>query len=404
MDLDKATIEKCRKKPPAVVAALLDYHGPVLWKNAIDMVMELRDCPYNEALSFLHQRLAAGEVPRGGDVKGDWLGPLTPQEKAIRAAWRAELDALGADRYRVTAFHRDDRNRTRRIGKHHGETVESFYSADQLLQMVPMLSKLNWSQNYQIYITAFSDDVEFFLIDDVSVESKLRMDAEGFRPRLLLRSSWNSWQAIIAVPKSDFADDPDRRLINFVFRQMNISFGDVSINSQRHPFRACGFQNRKIMYERDGRFPIAELVESDPGSICDRTREYVRQCAVMLASQPPSDHETEQKLRVATAMVTPDGLSRIKQCQPRQELVEFAQNSYRRMQSLYDPFDASRADYTIARSLIARSATPLEVVKIIIECSPDLAIRPHPDMHSYAVRTARKANAAMSQLTALSAA
>ncbi|RAU20155.1 hypothetical protein CU669_19900 [Paramagnetospirillum kuznetsovii] len=388
--LAKETIACYRRAPLATVAKLLDYHGPSRWHGAIDMVMELRACPYHDAVTFLHEHLFGGA---GGDAKGGgWIKALTPQERAVKAAWRQQLDALGADRYRLTMFHRDV-GRTYRSGKHRNETEEVFYTNEQLLESVQETFCRNWQRSYNVYITPFSDTLTYFLVDDVMPEAKARMDASGFRPLIYQSTSWQSWQVVLAVPKSDLGDDQERRLANFTFKRLNELYGDAGIGGQIHPFRATGFQNRKPKYETSmGRYPTVDLIDGRPGTICERTRAFI----VEMRAEATKKAAPVRMAGLGEQQLSEDGRAKIAACQARPWLLQYAQDNFLRLSERYGAnLDASRADFQIAIGLINRGAGLVEAIAVLLACTPTMTGRRHRDPAGYMLRTVMSAKAAV---------
>lgn len=392
--LDKTTIDVYRRTPITTIALLLDYHGPARWKGAIDMTMELRSCSYQDAIEFLHEHLVGGIGDNQPNAKAaGWVEAMTPQERAVKAAWRRQLDTLGADRYRLTMFHRDE-GRTFRAGKHKGEIQEAFWTADQLLASVQETSRRNWQRDYNVYITPFSDTLTYFLVDDVMPEAKARMDAAGFRPLLHQQTSWHSWQAVLAVPKADMGDDPGRRLANLVFQRLNQAYGDAGIGGQIHPFRAAGFQNRKPKYRNaDDRYPTVDVINTHPGLVCDATRELVRE----IAARAPADRaRPAMAAGAAQDQLSEAGRAKIASCQARPGLVQYAQDSYERLAERYgSDLDASRADFKIAIGLLHRGASLTEAIAVLLATTPDMRGRPHyRDPEGYMLRSVLAAKAA----------
>jgi hypothetical protein len=383
--LTKDVIDGYRRTPMTTMALLLDYHGPARWKGAFDMVMELRGCSYQDAVTFLHEHMAGGMGDNQPKTSG-WVEALTPQERAVKAEWRQQLTALAADRYRLTMFHCDER-RTYRAGKHKGETEELFFTAEQLLGAVQETSRRNWQRDYNVYVTPFSDALTYFLIDDVMPEAKSRMDASGFRPLLLQQTSWHSWQAVLAVPKSDLGDDPERRLANLVFQRLNQTYGDAGIGGQIHPFRAAGFQNRKPKYlNADGRYPTVHVIDTHPGLVCAATREFVREIA---ATAPAVRARPTGAAGAAQDQLSEAGRAKIASCQARTGLVQYAQDSYERLAERYgSDLDASRADFKIAIGLLHRGASLTEAIAVLLATTSDMRDRPHyRDPEGYMLRS-----------------
>ena len=81
---------------------------------------------------------------------------------------------------------------------------------------IQMLRKKNILENYNIYITPFSKENDFYLIDDVKDVSKLK---EKYTPALVLESSKENWQCVLKV-KKDKIIEVCKEAKNKFFRQI----------------------------------------------------------------------------------------------------------------------------------------------------------------------------------------
>jgi hypothetical protein len=267
----KSTVDRLRGIPLEDVAERILYEGDVTWKNAIDMVKDVGGLDYEEAVAWLYNEF--GESATLGTVGHKAISnakcitdvkpakPTTVAENEVRNALGSQLNALDADRYRVTLMAPPGAAiQTYNMGKGKDEDgAELFYSHAQLTALVPTLRREN-ARGYNVFITPYSDTKNYLLVDDLTNESLPRFQAAGYAPTILQTTSKDKMQAVFALPKED-VPEPVR---NALFNELNQEYGDKKITGYTHPFRAAGFMNRKPEYakQKDGRtlYPIVRVM------------------------------------------------------------------------------------------------------------------------------------------------
>lgn len=279
LDLPKDEIAKLRKLNISSVADRLSFMGEVKkGENAIDLVKRINGFEYDQAVAWLHAEFgsagAAAAVREHLDVAQP-TRPLTASEKTIVKAVNAQLDALGCDSFRISLIDREGAGAPFLPGKAGG--VERFYSRKDVENLVPYLRYEN-NGGRHVFVTPMDDDAYFVLLDDLR-KDPAEIIADGYRPCLLQKSSWNSVQAVFKVPKSPI---DNRQAVIDVFNEMNREMGDPSITGLRHPMRLAGFRNMKPKHEQGGKFPFVRVL-SAANQFCRLTLNRILQRQQQLA-------------------------------------------------------------------------------------------------------------------------
>ncbi len=272
LGLGKEDIAALRRSDVTAVATRLGHLGEIRPKeNALDLVKRIGGFDYGQAVAWLHAEF--GSTVTSAIVKKSIDAdqperPLTKAENAIKGAVLKQLDALGADRFRVSIIPESDGAKPYIPGKTAGEE-ERFYSREELVGLIPWLRYEN-NQRKHIFITPMDDAAHYILLDDARMSAH-EIERLGFQPCLVQRSSWQSEQMVFKVPKS-----LDRNAVLAVFSEMNRTMGDEGITGLRHPFRMAGFRNMKPKHERDGQSPFVTVTQA-VNRFCERCTALVEQ-------------------------------------------------------------------------------------------------------------------------------
>ena len=180
--------------------------------------------------------------------------------QAKLAAWRRQHAALDAPAYRITLKSRSGKV-SFNYGKGRGpDKSERFYSADEVEEILPYLSRQN-AQGYDIYITPIDRDFHYLVVDDLHGDALQRMKAEGYQPALVQESSADNQQAILKLRRQDDGKR-EQSVANALVVEVNRKFGDPKFSGAIHPFRAAGFANKK-----PGKGTFTKILE-DSGILC----------------------------------------------------------------------------------------------------------------------------------------
>lgn len=265
-------------------------------------------------------------------------------------------------------------------GKDASGTKERFYSADEVASMAAWLARKN-TEGFNVFVTPMpTSDHWFILIDDCDLPALIR---DGFRSVLFQQSSSSSSQAVFLLSSRHA-----KPVANRLFRALNGKYGDPSISGLIHPFRLCGFTNRKPKYlgtGGPGLYPFVRLLQSTPeAGCCSHLDRLATQAAqdVALFSEERSGSGRAGFASPSSLEVDPTPL------QP--ELAEFAARFYSRSREMYPQPDWSRIDYSFCCSCRKRGILQQQAVAAICTHSPSIQTRKSNPV-KYAIHTAESA-------------
>lgn len=274
LGLGKEAITALRTSNTTLVAHRLGYTGPIMPKeNAIDLLKRVGGFDYGQAVAWLYAEfgpVVTGAVVGKAAQEADVPRPFTKAENAIKRAVTAQLDALDADRYRLTLISYDESQKPIVPGKRKTNDEEKFYTKSEIIDMIPWLKFQN-NQGMNVLITPM-DDVAYYILLDDSRLSASQLEQRGFKPCIIQESSWSSTQVVFKVPKT-----MDRDAVMSVFSSLNTEYGDAKITGLRHPFRVPGFRNMKPKHLREGTYPFVKVL-SAVNTMCQRCMNLVRNC------------------------------------------------------------------------------------------------------------------------------
>lgn len=210
------------------------------------------------------------------------------------ADFRKYADAVNAERYRVTCIKMEENGgkKTFILDKKGGMTRG--FSPEELEAHMPEMLRFQ-KRGENIYYTPLSDDRHHILIDDMTRDSLMRMQEDGFRPAVVLESSPGNYQCLLTIPK--LGTEFDRDVGNRITERLNREYGDKKLCGCIHPHRAPGFENRKPKHRReDGVYPQVKLLFAER-----------RECGKALALARRIDREyaeAAEKRKTAWRMLT----------------------------------------------------------------------------------------------------
>jgi len=202
----------------------------------------------------------------------DRLQKEAQESKKIPAAKDFEKvhEALAAEKYRVTLgkFRRDNKLGQASLL----DANKKGFTAEQLQTRFAKLQRLE-KNGENIYFTPLDSKKHFLVVDDLTRESFDRMMQDGFKPAVLLETHPGSYQAIIAVPKTDHPED--YRAAVKIAQKLNKKYGDPKVQNAVQPFRAPGFANQKPKYlQPGGGYPQAKVLDTRKRE-CNKTQELL---------------------------------------------------------------------------------------------------------------------------------
>ena len=134
-------------------------------------------------------------------------------------------------------------------------------NVDEMSRYIGWLKYQN-TQGFNIYVRPVWPHT-MTLVDDLTDESILMMQAEGFEPSFIVETSPGNFQVWL-----DNGVEMDQRVATRVARLIALRFGaDANSADWRHLGRLAGFTNRKPKYrDTQGRFPYVRVHSVDPPS------------------------------------------------------------------------------------------------------------------------------------------
>jgi hypothetical protein len=285
LELSKEQIAKLRGVSVNEVAKVLDYAGDIGKKeNAIDLVKRVGGLSFEDAtrwLAIAFSPAVAGDAVRRNTANVPIAEPiLTTADKVKATAIIQQLDALGAESYRITAMHiREDGTKyATNFGKSKEGDAERLWNSSEVLKQIPKMTSEN-ARGGNIYITPIDPSAHFALIDDLKPEKLDELKGKGYTFSTITETSPNNFQAVVKVSKK-----LDSSPVNEWFKSMNREHGDPKITGLEHPMRLAGFQNRKSKYEKDGFYPFVRLVEC-ARTFCTHARAVIASMADQMAKE-----------------------------------------------------------------------------------------------------------------------
>ena len=353
--------------------------------NAINVVMQLDNLDFKSATQALlvvtgnaeavaeaaaeHMReevIASIPKENGAIIKQ----PAKKSSAGIRQEKEVirELEAISAEKYRITLMHNNRDKPTINLGKSRTEgEPERFYTAEEVLELLPTLAYRN-AQGYNVFITPIPDAIEhFILIDDIK-----NMEAvKEYQPSLILQSSPKSKQALLKVAGSFTSEQ-----LNGYFRGLNEKLGDEKITAVIHPLRLAGFTNRKPKYkDSKGYFPFVSIVEAAGGysekAISELSKFTLEIVQTVNKNRKPTDNVN---VNVNNKQVIDDGLKRY--------VMQFYAIAARNGEQ-----DLSKTDYALVRKLAENGRTAQEISAALEVCSPAIHVRHKYSLADYISRT-----------------
>ena len=247
------------------------------------------------------------------------------------------------------------------------------FTPEEVARHLPEMLRLQ-QRGENIYYTPLSENKHHILVNDMSAESLIRLQKDGYRPAVILESSPGNFQCLLTIPKlgSRFDKDVGNRLTE----RLNRKYGDKNICGCIHPHRAPGFENRKPKHRRDdGTYPEVRLLFTER-----------RQCgkALLLSRRIEGEYVEAEKQSQTT---------RVRHSYPQSRDPGDAVSAYwahlediRRHLAIED---YSRVDAMIALRLRANGHSHDAVMGAIFHCAPEIREKPTGrNWKRYAERTA----------------
>jgi hypothetical protein len=288
--------------------------------------------------------------------------------------------AINADTYRVSSRH-ETSGKNWVMTDAHGVQPDrmEWYKINQLVS----------KNNEHLYLTPLSKNHHLILVDDTNPEKIEQMRAAGFPPAFVQKSSANSWQAIVKVPRLEVEPEPgtaaQRKSAEYkasvkLAQELNKQFGDPELTNAIQPHRMPGTKNVKEKHRReDGTFPSVEIVYAG-GDIALNGRTRLEE---LTKATREHDERVERELREKERAAVHHNQ------QDQHQLYTLFERDIERKILKGRATDRSALDFMIATRLRAIGMTQTDIATIIEQSTPR-AGRQH-DWSDYARRTAAAA-------------
>jgi len=415
--LSKEGISILREIPVKIVAESTNYTDDIdakKHKNSIDFLMDTEGFNYNECLTYLVANFSSEEAQKtikkyvkdNIDPKCDIRDATraerdsgkikqSNQEKAITHKITEQLNALNAEKYRVTLMHETNSTFTLNQRKN---AEEHLYSKSEIKDpvIVRMLNVKNYKESRNIFVTPISSKHDYFFVDDMTPKSLKAVQKEGYTFSTIVESSPDNFQGVIKTTKGDYSKDE----LNAFFRALNDRYGDKKITGQIHPFRLAGFQNMKEKHEQEnGRRPFITIHKA-VDVVCDHAKKQLEKLrnsfAAPVNSSVPKSAQSYEPVQAFSGL-RKDAIMRehIKDFKSGSGAivepadVTFATAKYAWIQNEYTEPDFSRADLMVARDLAKRGLDNSSIKEVLKSTSPNVDKR-HSNLDDYLDRTATK--------------
>ena len=252
-------------------------------------------------------------------------------------------------------------------------------SVDGFARLLPWLRWAN-SNGLHIYVRP-SGEHQMTLVDDLTADGVVQMQAEGFEPSFLVETSPDNFQAWLNNGQV-LGHEVSTRVAQLIAARFG---GDPSSADWRHFGRLAGFTNRKPKYRNEkGQYPFVKAhAVGDPGGSYSEARATIDQARAELAEDAAQMARERQAWQ--TRMAAMNANQRASLILPIHRFWEDARYGG----------DLNRADLAWAVHALARGAAPAVVEQGLL--SRDLAHKGNEQrQRGYATRTVKKALAHLS--------
>ncbi len=238
------------------------------------------------------------------------------------------------------------------------------------------------SQGYNVFLSPSVAGGCDILLDDVSIETVKRLNADGFEPLYCLETSPANFQTIIRLSVSGIIDADIQK---FISKQLaDIYSADPNSADPGHFFRLSGFTNRKAKYRTSsGLYPFVKLY-SQGHAECSKGMAYINNIEKGIKE---GLIEIELK-NIRTAPLWGEkktGSGGDTGCFDYIRRVYNTNNSFN---------DISVVDFKAARYALKKGFSSIAIKEAIKQLSPNLENRKKGHIEDYLNRTVKNASAA----------
>ena len=281
-------------------------------------------------------------------------------------AVRQQLKAMGCEKYQIGIVSADK----------DGKAWHMYdKTPDEVMAEIPNLKRLN-AQGNHIFIQPAEDDHKLVLVDDVSFDDIETMTKNGHKPALTVETSPNNYQAW--VKSSESLRGHERAIVAKGLAKKYDA--DPNSAQERHYGRLAGFTNQKPEHSNSqGRQPFV-LLRSSTGEPAQALPDQVKQMRERINNQMAISDQR-------------DYLEQVAKVKPSRKAERMAISEYKSLQAKYgEQMDNSRADWMVAKKLLANRINKAEVMAVMVKHSPEVEERKRTvNVEAYVTRTVNKA-------------
>jgi len=229
------------------------------------------------------------------------------------------------------------------------------WSREELLQNLPWLKAQN-AQGCDIYIVP-NEPSGLVLLDDLTLGRVQALSGQGLFPCCVALTSPENYQAWVRLT----AEPLDPPVLKEAVKRLTLAFhGDRSSVGWKHFGRLAGFQNKKPKHkDKHGKSPWVLLYDAQ-GGVAPSGQDIVQQVRESLLHAPSHIPKSFGETISADG---PDPAERFRQ-------------GVRKLQDVYGGhFDASIADFKIARAMAKEGFTHREISEAMRQASPGIEVR-----------------------------
>lgn len=246
------------------------------------------------------------------------------------------------------------------------------WNRDQLKKSLPWLKQQN-AAGCHIYVRPEGSQ-GISLVDDLSISALARMEQDGTQASCIVETSPHNYQAWVRVSPDPIPHDLATAVGKVLARRYA---GDLNSIDWRHFGRLAGFTNRKPAYVNEsGRYPYV-LLRHAVQKLTPNAKNILGDATKILASEREPIPTT-----VTTISLSDRSLEQIKN--------RFRAELHGLIGRFGQEIDYSKADWMIAKKLLALGVQPDVLADVLRTTSPAIAIRKKGHVEDYIQRTLDK--------------
>lgn len=258
-----------------------------------------------------------------------------------------------------------------------GKMMNREWSRGELMQSAPWLKRMNARGN-DIYVRPAGNH-GLVLVDDLKPGVIERMKQDGFTPAAQIETSPGNYQVWVKFSDQKLSAEVRNIAAKGLAKQYG---GDPNSADAHHYGRLAGYTNQKQKHTRNGRQPYV-LAHDCAGNVAvdaPRCLTRINEGIDRVVIKKDQDERTEAIKTARTGYGSTRSPTREYQQQAKRLIAEYGTS-----------IDLSKMDWMIAKDMAESGRfTEVNIVKGIVECSPNIQSRKAGHIENYAKRTVEK--------------